>query len=76
MPGEFKKDGTGKPWTKAKFCEVLGVSTRMLDTFMKAKKLMGGAESAVYPAAYRFFERKRIFEGKKKTKGRLKVEAE
>lgn len=39
-------------------------------------KMMGGAESAAYPAAYMFFERKRIWEGKKKTAGRLKVESE
>ncbi len=38
--------------------------------------MMGGAESAVYPKAYAFFEKKRIFDGKKKTPGREKVEAE
>lgn len=76
VPGEFKKDGTPKPYTKALFCKFLGVSTSMLDTFMKAKKLMGGAESEVYVEAYKFFERKRIWEGKKKTAGRLKVEDE
>ncbi len=36
--------------------------------------MMGGAESAAYPAAYAFFEKKRIFEGKKKTAARLKIE--
>jgi len=48
----------------------------MLDTFMKAKKIMGGAESEIYPAAYRFFEKKRVWEGKPKTAGRKKCEDE
>ena len=48
----------------------------MLDTFMKAKKIMGGAESAIYPGAYRFFEKKRIFEGKPKSVARKKTEEE
>jgi hypothetical protein len=47
-----------------------------LATFLKANKIMGGAESPVYPAAYAFFEKKRVWEGKKKTAGRLKVESE
>ncbi len=51
-------------------------STRSLDTFLKAKRMMGGAESAIYPAAYKFFEKKRVFEGKKKSAARLKVEEE
>jgi hypothetical protein len=77
MPGEFDKQGKPKPYTKASFCRALGdVKADTLNRFLKAKQMMGGAESAVYPKAYAFFEKKRIFEGKKKTAGRLKVEAE
>lgn len=78
IPGEFKKDGTPKPYTKARFLKDCGLhdNTRQLATFLKAKKMMAGAESAVYPAAYMFFEKKRIFEGKKKTAARIKCETE
>jgi hypothetical protein len=76
VPGEFDKQGNAKPYTKASFCRALGHSRPdTLNTFLKAKNMMGGAESSVYPKAYAFFEKKRIFEGKK-TAGRLKVEAE
>ncbi len=75
-PAEPKKDGTMKPFTKASFARAIGQNPKTLDTFLKAKKMMGGAESPIYPAAYIFFEKKRIWEGKKKTAGRLKVEAE
>ncbi|KAG4442431.1 hypothetical protein IFR05_002088 [Cadophora sp. M221] len=73
-PAEKKKDGTLKPFTKASFVRAIGCSPKTLDTFLAAKKMMAGAESPVYPAAYIFFEKKRIWEGKKKTAGRLKVE--
>ncbi|KAK0111621.1 hypothetical protein ONS95_001967 [Cadophora gregata] len=73
-PAEPKKDGTLKPFTKASFVRAIGCTPKTLDTFLGAKKMMGGAESPVYPAAYIFFEKKRIWEGKKKTAGRLKVE--
>lgn len=75
-PAEKKKDGTLKPFTKASFARAIGCTPKTLDTFLGAKKMMGGAESPVYPAAYIFFEKKRIWEGKKKTAGRLKVEQE
>lgn len=75
-PTDLKKDGSKKPFTKASFTRAINCSTQTLDTFLKAKRLMGGAESPIYPAAYIFFEKKRIWEGKKKTAGRLKVEAE
>ncbi|KAL2065323.1 hypothetical protein VTL71DRAFT_2992 [Oculimacula yallundae] len=75
-PAEKKKDGTLKPFTKASFVRAIGCSNKTLETFLKAKRVMGGAESPVYPAAYMFFEKKRIWEGKKKTAGRLKVEEE
>ncbi|KAH7386449.1 hypothetical protein BKA64DRAFT_711675 [Cadophora sp. MPI-SDFR-AT-0126] len=73
-PAEKKKDGTLKPFTKASFVRAIGCTPKTLDTFLGAKKMMGGAESAIYPAAYIFFEKKRIWEGRKKTAGRLKVE--
>jgi hypothetical protein len=77
IPGEFKKDGTPKPYTKARFVADIGEgTTRSLDTFMKAKKIMGGAESVIYPAAYKFFEKKRIFEKKAKSAGRKNTEDE
>ncbi|PVH77762.1 hypothetical protein DL98DRAFT_517222 [Cadophora sp. DSE1049] len=75
-PSEKKKDGTLKPFTKASFVRAIGCTPKTLDTFLGAKKMMGGAESPVYPAAYIFFEKKRIWEGRKKTAGRLKVEQE
>ncbi|KAH7317841.1 hypothetical protein BKA65DRAFT_515287 [Rhexocercosporidium sp. MPI-PUGE-AT-0058] len=73
-PAEKKKDGSLKPFTKASFVRAIGCTSKTLDTFLAAKKMMGGAESPVYPAAYIFFEKKRVWEGKKKTAGRLKVE--
>jgi hypothetical protein len=76
MPGEFDKQGNPKPYTKASFCRAIDSRPDLLARFLKAKLMMGGAESSVYPKAYAFFEKKRIFEGKKKTPGRLKVEAE
>jgi hypothetical protein len=76
MPGEFDKQGNSKPYTKASFCRALDTRPDMLRRFLAAKPMMGGAESLVYPRAYAFFEKKRIWEGKKKTAGRLKVEAE
>lgn len=76
-PNELTKDGKKKPWTKASFVRAIGgCTTKSLDTFLKAKKIMGGAESPVYPRAYRFFEQRRVWEGKKKTKGRLDMESE
>ncbi|KAN0106013.1 hypothetical protein V8E51_008889 [Hyaloscypha variabilis] len=76
MPGEFDKQGKPKPYTKASFCRALDTRPDTLARFLKAKQMMGGAESAVYPKANAFFEKKRIFEGKKKTPGREKVEAD
>jgi hypothetical protein len=76
MPGEVDKQGKPKPYTKASFCRALDTRPDVLNRFLKAKQMMGGAESAVYPKAYAFFEKKRIFDGKKKTVGREKVEVE
>jgi hypothetical protein len=77
VPGQFKKDGTPKPYTQTQFLrDIDGGSASTFKTFMTAKKLMGGAESPIYPCAYEFFEKKRIWEGGKKTSGRKKVEEE
>ncbi|TVY81332.1 hypothetical protein LSUE1_G004238 [Lachnellula suecica] len=75
IPGQFKKDGTPKAYTQAQFLrDIGGGTTASMGRFLKAKKIMGGAESPIYPGAYEFFEKKRIFENKKKTNGRMKVE--
>jgi hypothetical protein len=77
IPGQFDKSGKPKPYTKAAFLrDIGGISPASLATFLKANRIMGGAESPIYPAAYAFFEKKRIWGGKKKTAGRLKVESE
>ena len=77
IPGQFKKDGTPKPYSQAQFLrDIGGGNTASLSRFMKAKKIMGGAESPIYPGAYEFFEKKRVWQGAKKTKGREKVETE
>jgi len=82
VPGQFKKDGTPKPYTKAEFLRAITFgkgdppAAATLDRFLKAKKLMGGGGSPVYPGAYKFFEKKRIFEGKKKTPTRIQCEEE
>lgn len=82
MPGQFKKDGTPKPYTKAEFLRAITFGKgdppagATLDRFLKAKKLMGGGGSPIYPGAYKFFEKKRIFEGKKKTPTRIQCEKE
>lgn len=35
VPGEFKKDGTPKPYTKAAFVRAVDASAKQLDTFLK-----------------------------------------
>ncbi|KAE8442697.1 hypothetical protein EG329_002942 [Mollisiaceae sp. DMI_Dod_QoI] len=75
-PSDIDIDGNPKPFTKASFCRAIGTRPDTLRRFMGAKKLMGGAESAVYPPAYKFFEKKRVWEGSKKTKTREKVECD
>jgi hypothetical protein len=76
QPGEFTKNGKPKPWTAKAFCDVIGVSPRSYGTFMKKSGHMGGAENHTYYGAYVFFEKKRIFEGAKKTAARIKMESE
>jgi len=78
-PQDVTKDGKRKPFNKSSFVKAIGEgSTRSLDTFLKTKRMkqMGGCSSPIYAAAYVFFEKQRIFEGKKKTAARLKVEAD
>ena len=77
MPGEFKKDGSPKPWTLKAFCEAIGgVGNGSYNKFMHKTGAMAGAANGVYSAAYMFFEKKRIWEKKPKTQARRKVEEE
>jgi hypothetical protein len=75
MPGEFDEQGNPKQYTKASFCRALDTRPDTVARFLKTKQMMGGAESAVYPKAYAFFEKKRIFEGRRKRRDgrRLKL---
>jgi hypothetical protein len=59
--------------TKAAFLRALGdINSNSLRSFMNLKRGAGsGAANVVYRTAYVFFEKKRILEGKKKTKKRL-----
>ena len=77
MPGEFKKDGSPKPWTIKAFCEAIGgVSSGSYNKFMRKTGAMAGAANGVYSTGYIFFEKKRIWEKKPKTQARNKVEEE
>jgi hypothetical protein len=76
QPGEFAKNGKPKPWTAKAFCDAIGVSTKSHGAFMKKSGHMGGAENHTYYGAYVFFEKKRIFEGAKKSAARAKIESE
>jgi hypothetical protein len=76
QPGEFAKNGKPKPWTAKAVCDAIGVSTKSYGAFMKKSGHMGGAENHTYYGAYVFFEKKRIFEGAKKTAARVKMESE
>ncbi|RLN54042.1 hypothetical protein BBJ29_003160 [Phytophthora kernoviae] len=63
--------------TQAAFLRTLGnINTNSLRSFMNLKRGAGsGASNVVYRKAYVFFEKKRILEGKKKTKKRQDHEA-
>jgi hypothetical protein len=76
QPGEFQKNGKPKPWTAKAFCDAIGVSTKSYGSFMKKSGHMGGAENHTYYGAYVFFEKKRVFEGAKKSAARVKMEQE
>lgn len=76
-PAERTASGQPKPFTKASLSRALGFTRQdSLSAFLKRRERMGGAENEMYPAAYRFFEQKRVFEGKRKTKEREKIERE
>jgi hypothetical protein len=77
MPGEFKKDGSPKPWTVKAFCEAIGgVSNGSYNKYMRKTGAMAGASNGVYSGAYIFFEKKRVWEKKPKSGARKKVEEE
>ncbi|KAI9734077.1 MAG: hypothetical protein M1818_007015 [Claussenomyces sp. TS43310] len=77
VPGQTTKDGNPKPYTQAQLCKDMGgISPSSLNTFLNKKGTMSGGTSNVYPAAYAFFEKKRIFEGAKKSKTREEFESE
>jgi hypothetical protein len=76
QPGAVQKNGKPKPWTAKAFCETIGVSARSYQNFMKKSGHMGGAENHTYYGAYVFFEKKRVWEGGKKSAARVKMEQE
>jgi hypothetical protein len=76
QPGGPAKNGRAKPWTAKAFCDAIGVSTKSYGAFMKKSGHMGGAENHTFYGAYVFFEKRRVFEGAKKTAARLKMESE
>ncbi|KAI0757121.1 hypothetical protein C8Q80DRAFT_78011 [Daedaleopsis nitida] len=60
------------PWLK----EIGNINSNSFQRFMKASGPTGGATNGTYYAAYVYFEKVRIAEGKKKTPKRLRNEAE
>ncbi|KAJ7062809.1 hypothetical protein C8F01DRAFT_1135311, partial [Mycena amicta] len=60
------------PWLK----EIGGINSNSYGRFMKEKDKTAGAANGTYYAAYVYFERVRIAEGKKKTAGRQQNENE
>jgi hypothetical protein len=75
-PGAVGGSGAPKAWTAKAFCAAVGVSTSSYAAFMKKTGHMGGAENHTYYGAYVFFEKKRVFEGAKKSAARMKMESE
>ncbi|KAG8166077.1 hypothetical protein KVR01_004629 [Diaporthe batatas] len=71
--------------TQAQFCRDLhaqlhapgckSIQSKMLADFRKKKGPMAGCTSSVYYAAYVYFEKRRLAEGKPKSKHRLEMEA-
>lgn len=52
--------------------QLLGVQSKSFNDFMALNKFANsGASNKTYPAAYHFFEKKRLMEGKEKSKTRL-----
>ena len=63
--------------TKSRFCKEIGnVQSVQYNKFAKFSLALGGASNQVYPKAYRWLDKLRIFEGKKKSAKRLKNERE
>ncbi|EPQ60830.1 hypothetical protein GLOTRDRAFT_118914 [Gloeophyllum trabeum ATCC 11539] len=56
--------------------EIGNINSNSYGRFMKATGPTGGAENGTYVAAYKYFEKIRILEGKKKTPKRLRTEQE
>ncbi|KAI0639284.1 hypothetical protein C8Q77DRAFT_1152272 [Trametes polyzona] len=56
--------------------DIGNINNNSYQRFMKASGPTGGAENGTYYAAYVYFEKRRIAEGKKKSPKRLRIEAE
>ncbi|KIJ68297.1 hypothetical protein HYDPIDRAFT_173059 [Hydnomerulius pinastri MD-312] len=56
--------------------DIGGINSNSYGRFMKDTGPTAGASNGTYPAAYIYFEKLRIFEGKKKSAKRLKMEDE
>ncbi|KAJ3001894.1 hypothetical protein NUW54_g6151 [Trametes sanguinea] len=54
--------------------DIGNINNNSYQRFMKAMGFSGGAENGTYYAAYVYFEKVRIFEGKKKTPKRIRNE--
>ncbi|KAI9887709.1 MAG: hypothetical protein M1823_000458 [Watsoniomyces obsoletus] len=72
--GPMDKNGQTKPYTRNQFIKDIGVNTNSLTQFMKRSGEMSGAEMGVYPKAYIFFEKLRIFNNEPKSEARIKSE--
>ncbi|KAF8898589.1 hypothetical protein BD779DRAFT_22150 [Infundibulicybe gibba] len=55
--------------------EIGGINSNSFNRFMKEKGRTDGASNGTYPAAYMYFEKNRILEGKKKTATRVSNES-
>ncbi|KAI0814735.1 hypothetical protein BC629DRAFT_809819 [Irpex lacteus] len=56
--------------------EIGNINNNSYQRFMKASGPTGGAENGTYYAAYVYFEKRRILEGKKKSAKRIRSEDE
>ncbi|KAE9410949.1 hypothetical protein BT96DRAFT_804935, partial [Gymnopus androsaceus JB14] len=56
--------------------DIGGINNNSYGRFMKEKGRTDGATNGTYYAAYCYFEKVRIAEGKKKTAGRIRSESE
>ena len=60
--------------TQTAFLRILGINCNSFNKFRRFNGKGAGAGNGTYPAAYRFFEKKRILEGKPKTAKRKTAE--